>query len=110
MGMDDPKPQFTHLVSALKEKHTELAYIHVVEPRVNGDVSQDQPAQKSPESNDFIRDIWSPRPLISAGGYTRDTAMKTATEKGGLIAFGRMYISNVSLPAQVLSILKLIFP
>ncbi|KAF8414782.1 hypothetical protein L210DRAFT_3466086, partial [Boletus edulis BED1] len=34
--------------------------------------------------------------LISAGGYTRQTALRTAEDKEGLIAFGRLYISNVS--------------
>lgn len=48
------------------------------------------------QSNDFIRDIWRPRPLISAGGYTRETAIDVAEKKGDLIAFGRSFIGNVS--------------
>ena len=35
------------------------------------------------------------RVFISAGGYTRETALRTAENKGGLIAFGRLYIPNV---------------
>ena len=52
--------------------------------------------------NEFLRDIWNggeggeERVFISAGGYTRDTALRTAEDKGGLVAFGRQYISNVS--------------
>lgn len=47
------------------------------------------------QSNDFIREIWRPRPLISAGGYNRELALKVAETKGDLIAFGRFFISNV---------------
>ena len=49
------------------------------------------------QSNDFIREIWSPRPIISAGGYNRDRALEVAETKGDLIAFGRLFISNVSM-------------
>lgn len=48
------------------------------------------------QSNDFLRDIWRPRPFISAGGYHRELALETAEKKGDLIAFGRSYIGNVS--------------
>ncbi len=48
------------------------------------------------QSNDFIREIWRPRPLISAGGYDRDLALQEAESTGDLIAFGRYFISNVS--------------
>lgn len=92
--MEDPKPQFIHLVSALRDRHPNLAYLHVVEPRISG--GRDQPFNDS-ESNDFLRAIWKPRPYISAGGYTRDTALLAAEKDGDLVAFGRFYISNVSL-------------
>lgn len=47
------------------------------------------------QSNDFIREIWAPRPLITAGGYTRDLALEVAETKGDLIGFGRPFIPNV---------------
>lgn len=47
------------------------------------------------QSNDFLRKIWAPRALISAGRYTRDSALKRAAETGELTAFGRLFISNV---------------
>ncbi len=49
------------------------------------------------QSNDFIREIWAPRAIISAGGYTRQSAIETADTKGDLIAFGRPFIGNVSM-------------
>lgn len=42
-------------------------------------------------------DIWSPRPLILAGGYTPELALSDAEKyKNSLVAFGRYYIANVS--------------
>jgi NADPH2 dehydrogenase len=98
MKMADPVPQFTHFVTSLKSKHPNLAYIHLIEPRISaGNDVEDPNEEHHVESNDFIRAIWQPRPLISAGGFSRESALNTAEEKGGLIAFGRFYISNVGL-------------
>lgn len=94
--MSDPKPTFAYMTQQLKECHPDLAYLHVVEPRISGSEDESNSVD-STESNDFIREIWSPRPLISAGGYICQTAFKTADEKGDLIAFGRYYISNVGV-------------
>ena len=52
------------------------------------------------ESNDFLRKIWAPKPLITAGAYTRELAIKTAEEKGDIIAVGRYFISNPDLPLR----------
>ncbi|THV00003.1 NADH:flavin oxidoreductase/NADH oxidase [Dendrothele bispora CBS 962.96] len=111
MKMADPKPTFAHLVSEIKKAHPALSYIHIVEPRIQGAEVVDVPEE---ESNDFIREIWtspgtsadtstSPnaRRLISAGGYTRQTAIETAEKKGDLIAFGRLFIANPDLPYRI---------
>ncbi len=98
MLMRDPKPTFSYVVEKLAELYPNLAYIHVVEPR--GDVSKRDIDWTPPEhfSNDFIRDIWAGKPLISAEyGYDRELAVETAKSKGDIIAFSRAFISNVSL-------------
>ena len=41
MRMEDPKPQFTYIVENIKEKHPDLAYVHVVEPRVSGNMDRE---------------------------------------------------------------------
>jgi hypothetical protein len=107
MGIPDPKPQFSYLVSQLR-KH-DLAYLHVIEPLVRGSLDVDAPLQGG--SNDFLREIWCKEGkngvFISAGGYTRQTAIETAQEHGGMIAFGRLYIPNVSpLCSQVHSLFR----
>jgi hypothetical protein len=95
MGSSDPIPQFSYLAHQLR-KHN-LAYIHVTEPRVGGNVDIEAPPESS---NDFLRQIWCEEGkdgvFIGAGGYTRQTAIETVDKKGGMAAFGRFYISNVS--------------
>ncbi|PBK85284.1 FMN-linked oxidoreductase [Armillaria gallica] len=99
MRMDDPVPTFSYLVTKIGQRHPDLAYLHVVEPRVSGTITRDDVGAH--ESNDFIRELWAPRPLISAGGYKREEAMKVADEKGDLVAFGRYFISNPDLPKKL---------
>ena len=41
MGMSDPIPTFTYLISEIKTRHPNLAYMHVIEPRVEADVDRD---------------------------------------------------------------------
>ncbi|KAE9406886.1 NADH:flavin oxidoreductase/NADH oxidase [Gymnopus androsaceus JB14] len=101
MRMTDPVPTFSYLVTKLKEEFPNLAYLHLVEPQINGSRTQHLDNIVSTDSNDFLRDIWRPRPFISAGGYTRATAMQIADEKGDLIAFGRYFISNPDLPFRI---------
>lgn len=99
MRMDDPVPQFTYIVNQLRERYSDLAYLHLAEPRIAGNADRDAASE---ESNDFLRDIWAPRPLISAGGFTRESAMSLADmHENELVAFGRYYISNVGVRSHV---------
>ncbi|KAJ6520563.1 hypothetical protein C8R45DRAFT_64209 [Mycena sanguinolenta] len=102
----DPKPTYTSLVTQLRDRFPDLAYLHVVEPRVDGSQTVDI---QDGYSNDFIRNIWGggERRLISAGGYTRESAMAAADEKGDLVAFGRPYIANPDLPYRLLHAIAL---
>jgi NADPH2 dehydrogenase len=95
MGMKDVVPQFSHVVTRIRDLHPSLSYIHLVEPRVDG--MKDRDIIPIDQSNDFIRNIWAPRPIISAGGYSPETGKDTAETKGDLIAFGRAFIANVRL-------------
>ena len=94
----------------IAELFPDLAYIHVSEPRLSwmqvidpGEqvrkiifFSLKPPTNLSFQSNDFVRKIWAPRPIISTGGYDRKLAMEVADNQGDLIAFGRSFIANVS--------------
>jgi NADPH2 dehydrogenase len=97
MRSPDPIAQFSYLVHQLR-KHSNLAYLHVVESGISGNVNVDAPPQSR---NDPLRQIWCEEDknavFIIAGGYTRQTAIETAEEKGGLVALGRLFIPNVSI-------------
>ena len=90
---NNPIPVFSHLVAELRRRHPNFGYLHVIEPRVRGSI--DRAVER--ESNDFLRAIWAGKLWISAGGFSRDSAIKQADERGELIAFGRHFTSNVSL-------------
>ncbi|TFY63170.1 hypothetical protein EVG20_g6431 [Dentipellis fragilis] len=96
MRMPDPVPTFPELVTRIRDSTPDLAFIHIVEPRVAGHEFQ----SVNKESSDFLREIWAPRPFIVAGGFTREEAIKTAEEKDSLIAMGRLFISNPDLPRR----------
>ncbi|KAK0189886.1 hypothetical protein F5146DRAFT_1139383 [Armillaria mellea] len=95
MNMKEPKPTFAHLVSQIKTQHPDLAYLHIVEPRIFGNF--DRETVGADEENDFIREIWAPKTLVAAGGYNRQTAMEAADKTSDLIAFGRHFVSNPDL-------------
>ncbi|KZV71382.1 hypothetical protein PENSPDRAFT_721616 [Peniophora sp. CONT] len=81
------------------QHHTNLSYVHFTEPRAD----KDQPRELKPgEGNDVFLDIWSPRPFIAAGGFTREIALEvTAKHPNVLVAFGRHYTSNPDLPERL---------
>lgn len=41
MRMKNPIPTFSYFVEKLADKHPNFAYIHVVEPRVNGTIDRE---------------------------------------------------------------------
>ncbi|KIJ60866.1 hypothetical protein HYDPIDRAFT_116736 [Hydnomerulius pinastri MD-312] len=103
MKMPGPRPTFTYLVQALRDTHPNMAYLHVIEARAGADGDKEIPQD---ENNDFLRKIWNDgeggekRVFISTGGHTRETALQTAEEHGGLVAFGRLFMPNVRISLQ----------
>ncbi|KAL0572976.1 hypothetical protein V5O48_008990 [Marasmius crinis-equi] len=101
----DPKPTYSHVVRELKRAHPTLAYIHVIDRRVQGEEIIDEAEVR--QRNQFIREIWtggnenSGRRLISAGGHTLKTGTELADTKGDLVAYGRTFISNPDLPYRL---------
>jgi len=97
--MADPKPQFTYFTSQLKKLN--LAYIHVVESRINGSTDTD-----AIEKVDFLIDVWgNTSPVFVAGGFTPDSAYRAVDEeykdRDIGIVFGRYFISNPDLVYRV---------
>ena len=44
---------------------------------------------------DFIYKLWTPRPVITTGGYDRESGLKIAEETGQLIGYARAFSANV---------------
>ncbi|KAI0078439.1 FMN-linked oxidoreductase [Panus rudis PR-1116 ss-1] len=102
MRMQDPIPTFSYLVKEIAARWPNFAYIHVIEPRFDYQGTE-IPAGvvRLCSSNDFLRDIWGSRPYIAAAGFNRPLAIDTVEDKGGLVAFGRDFISNPDLPLRL---------
>ncbi|VDC03538.1 unnamed protein product [Peniophora sp. CBMAI 1063] len=100
MRMPDPIPTFSALIKHLIEHQPRLAYLHFIQPRISANT--DAEPLTDDESNDFARELWSPRPLILAGGFDRETAIEEAEkgEKNTLVAVGRHFTSNPDLPKR----------
>jgi len=101
MGMKDPLPTFATLVERVRGAHPNLAYIHVVEPRIDGISESDSPDENVTQSNKVLREIWGDRPYIAAGGVDRAAAINMVEKYGGLVAFGRHFIANPDLPLRL---------
>ena len=104
MGMASPEPQFTHLISNIRTLYPDFAYLHVVEPRVDGWADRATIPASQTEERDVLYALWSPKPLVSAGGHDRATGLDTAQRTGVLVAYGRLFISNVSIGLEFSSV------
>lgn len=96
MADSDLKGLFTYVVQALNPFN--LCYLHLVEPRVHGNVDAEDPDMAL--STAYFRTIYQGT-LMGAGGYNRETgeAVLQAGE-ADLIAYGRWFISNPDLPQR----------
>ncbi|KZV88889.1 FMN-linked oxidoreductase [Exidia glandulosa HHB12029] len=110
MLMDDPIPTFSAMISELKTRN--IAYLHIIESRAASAPGVYNPpapgSNENPETEslDFARKIWAPQPIILAGGYTPERAVKRAEEaaargENAVIAFGRYFIANPDLPLRL---------
>jgi N-ethylmaleimide reductase len=98
-GMYDSNPNalFAYLTEQLNQFG--LAYLHVVEPRVKGNIviTEGQGAIAAEQ----LRKIFHSK-IIAAGGFEPETA-EAVVEKGDAdaVAFGRHFLSNPDLPRRI---------
>ncbi len=99
-GMSDSDPDATFGYVAEQLNRHGLAYLHVVEPRVKGNVTLEEGAP--PVAAERLRKIFKSK-IIAAGGFEPDTA-EAVIEKGDadLVAFGRYFIANPDLPKRIM--------
>jgi NADPH2 dehydrogenase len=95
MGMKDPLPTFTAFLERIRDTHPNFGHLHVIEDLQRTETNFND--ENGTRSNESLRKIWGNRPYIAAGGFNRASANSTVEKHGGLIAFGRHFIANVSI-------------
>jgi N-ethylmaleimide reductase len=97
-GMDDSTPDVTFPYAARALARFGLAYLHVIEPRVTGNVSDDA---KQPVAAGLLRPLFG-GPVIAAGGFDAAGADAIVTKgDADLVAFGRHFLANPDLPERL---------
>ncbi|WP_175770692.1 MULTISPECIES: alkene reductase [Burkholderia] len=97
MSDSDPHATFGRVAERLNSY--DLAWLHVIEPRVRGIVDQETSDLDVTSKN--MRRIYKGT-IIAAGGFTGESAEQiVANGHADLVAFGRMFISNPDLPERL---------
>ena len=97
MGDSDPDALFSSVAEQLNQFN--LAYLHVIEPRVKGNIVTEE--GQGPIGSERLRKIFKGK-IIAAGGFEPDTAEKAV--RAGIadaVAFGRHFVSNPDLPRRI---------
>ncbi|MBI1362502.1 MAG: N-ethylmaleimide reductase [Proteobacteria bacterium] len=99
MHDSDPMTLYTYVLAELDKRG--VAYAHIIEPRSSGSGQGKAPTEGAPETAKLFRKAFKGI-LISAGGYTPETA-KQVVDQGyaDMVAFGRYFISTPDLPARI---------
>jgi len=99
-GSYDSDPAATYGQAAVDLDRLGVVYLHVIEPGVNGTLSEPAPMSSPVLGSGFFRPLFS-RTIIAASGLTARTG--TARIESGdadLVAYGKLYISNPDLPER----------
>ncbi len=104
-GIADSDPQVTFIHVAQMLNGYDLAYLHVIEPRIKGDSTLHEGA--GVVASRYLRPHFHGT-LIAAGGFDRASALEIV-EAGDadLVAFGRHFSANPDLPYRLKHDLKL---
>ena len=98
-GMSDSNPDALFTYVAQQLNRFGLAYLHIIEPRVKGNVviHEGQAAVASGQ----LRKIFTGK-ILAAGGFEPDSA-ESIVEKGDAdaVTFGRYFVSNPDLPRRI---------
>ena len=98
-GMSDSNPEalFSYVAEHLNQFG--LAYLHIIEPRVKGNVVVHE--GQAPVASEQVRKIFKGK-ILAAGGFEPDTA-EAIVEEGSAdaVTFGRHFVSNPDLPRRI---------
>ena len=97
MSDSDPEALFTYVASQLNQFG--LAYLHIIEPRVKGNIVVRE--GQAPVASQQLRKVFTGK-IVAAGGFEPDTA-EAIVEKGDAdaVTFGRHFLSNPDLPRRI---------
>jgi N-ethylmaleimide reductase len=98
-SMSDTNPMALFGYVAEQLNRFGLAYLHIIEPRVKGNVVIAE--GQAPIASQLLRKVFKGK-IIAAGGFEPETA-EAIVEKGDadLVAFGRHFIANPDLPRRI---------
>jgi N-ethylmaleimide reductase len=103
MHDSNPKALFSHVAEQLNQ--FALAYLHIIEPRVRGNIVIHK--NQGPAASEQLREIFKGK-IIAAGGFEPDTAEAAVQRRiVDAVAFGRHFISNPDLPRRIQEALPL---
>jgi N-ethylmaleimide reductase len=95
----DTVPHFSYVIGELSKRN--LAYLHLIEPRASSAGIADNASIDSADNASLFRHLFD-GPMISAGGYTPETAaVAVAHGLADAVALGRMFIANPDLPERI---------
>jgi N-ethylmaleimide reductase len=99
MADSNPAATFGYLAEKLNE--LDLAYLHIVEPRIVGDVTKEDEESSQDVASRELRKFYKGT-IIAAGGFTQKSAEDMlANGNADLVAFGRNFLSNPDLPRRM---------
>jgi N-ethylmaleimide reductase len=94
----NPEATFGYLAERLNEY--DLAYLHIIEPRIKG-TEEHMEVSQQPVAAATLRKIFRGK-IIAAGGFDRDGAQAIlARGDADAVAFGRWFTSNPDLPERL---------
>ena len=98
--MSDTHPEALFTDVAQRLDRLGVAYLHLIEPRIIGNIEDDSKSQE-PVAARLIRQHFRGT-IIAAGGFKRDSA-EAILQAGDadLVAFGRDFIANPDLPERL---------
>jgi N-ethylmaleimide reductase len=97
----DTVPHFSYVIRELDKRG--LAYLHLIEPRASSAGIADDASVDVADNASLFRHLFG-GPMISAGGYTTETAVAAVTANlADAVAFGRRFIANPDLPERIRS-------
>jgi N-ethylmaleimide reductase len=97
MRDSNPAALFTYVAEQLNRFG--LAYLHIIEPRVKGNVTIHE--GQGPIAAEQLRKVFKGK-IIAAGGFEPETA-ESAIENGvaDAVSFGRHFVANPDLPLRI---------